>query len=62
MRHDHVTEDHVHGLFFEQREGGFSTIGFDANEAQGFAYGHAELANGLFVIDNQQPDAEFFFG
>ena len=61
VRHDHVAENHVYGLLFEQREGGIATIGFQANEAQGLTHGDAQLANGLLVIDDQQANAKIFF-
>ncbi len=50
--HDHVGEHHVHGLFFEQREGGVTALGFEAGEPERFADGDAEAADGLFVIDD----------
>jgi len=58
--HDHVAEDHVYGLFFEQGEGGFSAIGFKADETQSLTDGHAKFANALLVVDHEQTDAEFF--
>src|ERR1035441_6021553 len=57
-RHDHIGEDHVDGLFLEQGEGGGAALGFEAGEAERFADGHAEAADGLLVIDNQQSYAE----
>ncbi len=61
VRHHHVTQDHVHRLLFEQGQRGFAAIRFETDEAQGFAHGHAELADALFIVDYQQPDTEFFF-
>ncbi len=60
MRHDHVAEDHVNRLLFEQGQSGLAAIGFEADEAQGFAHGDAELADGLLVVDDQETDAEIF--
>ena len=60
MRHDHVAEDHVNRLLFEQGQGGIAALGFEADEAQSFAHGHAELANALLVVDDQQTDAKVF--
>src|SRR5579859_1989397 len=59
--HDHVAKDHVHGLFFEQREGGLATFGFEADKTQGLADRGAEFADGLLVVDDQQTDTELFF-
>ena len=39
VRHDHVGEDHVNGLFFEQGQGGLAALGFQAGEAERFADG-----------------------
>ena len=61
VRHHHVTKDHVHRLLFEQGQRGFAAIRFETDETQSFAHGHAELADALFIVDHQQPDAEFFF-
>jgi hypothetical protein len=60
VRHDHVTEDHVNGLLFEQSQSGLAAIGLEADEAQGFAHGDAELADALLVIDDKKADAEVF--
>ena len=57
-RHDHVGEHHVDGLFLEQGEGGVAALGFEAEEAERLADGHAEAADGLLVVDDQQSDAE----
>ena len=35
--HDHIAEDHVNRLLFEQGQSGFAAIGFEADKAQGFA-------------------------
>ena len=61
VRHHHVTKDHVHRLLFEQGQRRFAAIRFETDETQSLAHGHAELADTLFVVDHQQPDAEFFF-
>ena len=47
-------------LLFQQRESGFATLGFEANEAKSFAHGDAELADTLIVVDNQQANAKVF--
>jgi len=41
-------------------EGGFSAIGFKADETQSLTDGHAKFANALLVVDHEQTDAEFF--
>ena len=61
-RHDHVGEHHVHGLFLEQRQSRVAALGFKTEEAKRFADGHAEAADGLLVIDDQQSDAEVVLG
>src|ERR1700682_477423 len=38
------------------RHGGFGAFGLGAGKAQGGSDGHAELADALFVVDNQQFD------
>ena len=60
-RHDHVGEHHVDGLLLEQGEGGVPALGFQAEEAERLADGHAEAADGLLVIHDQQADAEVVF-
>ena len=60
MRHDHVAEDHMNRLLFEQGQSGLAAIGFEADKAQSFAHGDAELADALLVVDDQQTDAEVF--
>ena len=60
MRHHHIGEDHVRGLLFEQGERRLAAVGFQADEPQGFAHGHAETADALLVIDNQKTDSKVF--
>jgi hypothetical protein len=60
VRHHHVAEDHVNRLLFEQGQSGIATLGFEADETQGFAHGNAQLANALLVVDNQQSNAKVF--
>jgi hypothetical protein len=48
----------VHGLLLEQGERCVTALGFEARKAERFADGHAEAADGLLVIDNQQADAK----
>ncbi len=59
-RHDHIAEDHVDGLLFEQGQGGFAAIGFETDEAEALADGDAEFADGLLVIDDEEAHAELF--
>src|SRR5208337_2239994 len=61
-RHHHIREDHMHGLLLEQGEGGVTALGFEAQETERLADGHAQAADGLLVIDNQQSDAEVCHG
>src|SRR5271157_1244078 len=62
MRHDHIGEDHVHGLFLKQSEGSITTLGFEARKTERFADRHAQAADGLLVIDDQQSNAEVGHG
>ena len=58
VRHDHVAEDHVHRLLFEQGQRRLAALGFKADESQSFAHGDAELADALLVIDDQAGGRE----
>ena len=58
--HDHIGEDHVRGMFFQQSQRGFAAVGFQAGKPQRFAYGHAEFADTLLVIHHQQTDSKVF--
>jgi hypothetical protein len=53
VRHDHIGEHHVHRLFFKQRQGSITALGFEAYESQRLADGDAEAANSLFVVNDQ---------
>ena len=55
--HHHVGKNDVRGLFFEQGQGRLAAVGFHADEPEAFAHGHAELANALLVVDNQEADS-----
>ena len=61
VRHDHVGQNHVNGLLFEQRQRRLAAFGFQADKAQSFADRDAEFADALLVVDDQQADAEIFF-
>ena len=50
----------MRGLFFEQGQGGFAAVGFHADEAQGFAHGHAQLADALLVVNDQEANSQVF--
>jgi hypothetical protein len=50
----------VNRLLFEQSQGGLTAVGFEADEAEGFAHGDAELADTLLIVDDQETDAEVF--
>jgi len=58
VRHDHVGEDHVGGLLFEQGQGGVAAFGLHADEAQRFADRNTEFADALLVVDDEQAGAE----
>ncbi len=58
--HHHVTEDHMNRLLFEQCQSGLAAIGFEADEAQGFADRDAELADALLVVNDQETNAKVF--
>jgi hypothetical protein len=60
LRHYHVAQDHVDGLIFEQLQSGLAAIGFEADKAQGFADRYAKLPDTLFIVDDQETNAEFF--
>jgi hypothetical protein len=47
-------------LLFEQIESGFAALGLDADEAESFAHGHAELADALLIVNDQEADAKLF--
>ena len=53
LRHDHVGEDHVGGLFFQQPQCRFSAVRLGAEEAKRLPYRHAQLADALLVIHYQ---------
>jgi len=55
--HNHVGENHVRGLFLEQGQRGLAAVGFHAGKAQRLAYGHAQPADALLVVHNQQADS-----
>ena len=61
VRHHHVAEDHVHRLLFEKCQRRFPAFGFQADEAERLADGHAEFADTLLVVDDQQSNAKIFF-
>ena len=50
----------VNRLLFEQSQSGFAAVGFEADEAQRFADGNAELADALLIVDDQETNAEVF--
>jgi hypothetical protein len=51
----------VDRLLFEQSYCSLAAFGFQSDEAERFTHGHAQFANGLFVVDNQQAHTEFVF-
>ena len=59
--HDHVGQDHVDGLLLvEHGQGRIAAFGLQTGKAQRLADGHAEAADGLFVVHDQQTNAEIF--
>ena len=57
VRHNHVGENHVRGLLFEQGQRGFTAIGFHAGIAQRLTHGHTKTTDALLVVNNQQADS-----
>ena len=55
--HHHVGKDDVRGLFFEQGQGRLSAVGLHADKPEGLAHGHAELADALLVVNDQEADS-----
>src|SRR5580658_3691027 len=51
----------MRGLFFEQRQRRLAAFRFQTDEAQRLAHGHAEFADALLVVDDQQANAKIFF-
>jgi hypothetical protein len=50
----------VNRLFFEQSQRGLAAVGFEADKAQRLADSNAELADALFIVNDQEADAEVF--
>jgi hypothetical protein len=55
--HHHVGKNDVRGLLFEQGQGGVAAVGLHANKPQGFAHGHAQLADTLLIVNDQEADS-----
>ena len=57
VRHNHVRENHVRGLFFKQSERGLAAVSFHAGIAEGFPHSHAQTADALLIVNDQQTNA-----
>src|SRR5258707_7389114 len=60
VRHDHVCKKDVRRLLFEQGQSRLPAVGLHADKPEGLAHGHAELADALLVIDDQEADSQVF--
>ena len=56
VRHDHISQNDMSRLLLEQGKSGFAAIRFYTSKAERLTHGHAQFADALFVIHNQQAD------
>jgi hypothetical protein len=54
--HNHIGENHVRGLLFEQGQRGLAAVGFHTGKTQRLTDSHAQPADTLLIIDNQQAN------
>jgi hypothetical protein len=55
-RHHHVGQDQLRRLFFQQSQCGLAVVGLKAGKAQPLPYRHAEFADALLIINDQQAN------
>ena len=54
--HHHVSQNDMSRLLLEQGKSRFAAIRFDTSETERLTHSHAQFADALFVIHNQQAN------